>query len=71
MFFGGLIIGESIQSSNIYGEKCLREYRGNPESARKYVEGKRRISRWFLDNFIVGDTDRYHAAKKVLEESFR
>lgn len=55
--------------SEIACDKFLVEFRKDPESARNYVESKGKISKWLLENLMVGNNGiKYHVAKEVMEE---
>ena len=62
------MLGQISRNSYIHGEECLQKFRDNPESARVYVESKGRIASWLLEHNVIGDTDKYHAAKTALRE---
>lgn len=65
---GAIRTGQMLEDANLYSKKCLEEFRRDPASAREYIKSKGRISRWLLEQYIVGDATKYHAAKQVLRE---
>jgi hypothetical protein len=70
---GSLIIAG--RNPSVYFEKCVQEFRERgKDAARDYLDSIRgslfgRIRGYLLEKNIVGDASRYHAARKVLEET--